>query len=115
MKKLICALFLILMMAGTSFAETGAGVDNINPIGFTKSNNVLFVYQSAGTPVDRYTIATKNTAGDKTYGTTSASGTIYYSNALGAGTALTAGKQPSIPNSATDSVVTGGASGWVSM
>lgn len=115
MKKIILASFIVLMVAGTSFA-TGVTVTMTPPKGYTKSNNVTFGYESAGaTTMDRYAISTKHANGDKVYGTVSGSGTIYSSSAVAAGTALTTAHNPTIPATSTDSTVTGGAGGWTAM
>jgi len=122
MKKLVLASFLVLVTAASSFAATAALVSTDGtmqpPKGFTPSNNVVWGYVSAANSVgvnDRYSIATKHTSGDKVYGTTSASGIVYSSTAIGTGTALLSTNIPTVPPSATDSTMTGGAGGWTAM
>lgn len=87
-------------------------------IKFTPSKSVVLAY-IGGTPADAtgasnsvYSIAAKNTAGDSTYGATSASTSIVFSKALVAGTPVTADAVPTLPTDASDSTITGGATGW---
>lgn len=115
MKKIICVSFVVLMVAGTSFA---AALNPTPPKGFTQSHNVDFAYgagaNSATSINDRYSISTKHKSGDKIYGTTSASGTIY-SSTVDPSTAFTASNNPDIPATSTDSTVAGGIGGWTAM
>jgi len=104
-------------MAGTSFAAaTSVTISLANPKGFTKSNNVSFGYESGanGSVNDRYSISTKHASGDKIYGTTSASGTIYYSVVVPTTTFATS-HNPTLPTTSTDSTMAGGAGSWVAM
>jgi hypothetical protein len=117
MKKLIIASLIILATAGSAFA-TAVTVAMAPPKGFTPSNNVGFGYISAANTVgvnDRYTIGTKHTSGDKIFGTTSASGTIYYTTGV-PGTALVTGNIGAVPATSTDSSMpTIAAGAWTAM
>lgn len=115
-KKLAIAM-LVVSCAGSAFAGTaGSTIDTVGvPTGiqgFNQSKNVDVAFGTAasggtGTTNDVYGIATKHKQGDKIYATTSASSYIWFKNSA-SGTDLTAAMGPTIPNTPSDSVVSGG-------
>lgn len=116
MLKKMMILVAATLFAGNAVAATTAAVDGLDIAGFKSSKNVSYAYGSAGDPADRYAIATKHTQGNNIYATYSGSASIYVStDDDSAGTKLVAGKLPTLPGSATDEDVTGGAGSWTAM
>lgn len=116
MKKIIITIA-ILAFASSAFATSSLYESGGTPpagITFMPSKNVKLGYESgpitAGDNVV-YSIASKNTAGDRIFGATSASSAVAQSVST-AGTALAASHIPTKPTTASDSTITGGAGNW---
>jgi len=102
----------------TSCLSSDAGAWATANIKFVPSKSVVLGYKG-GTPADAagannsvYSIASKNTSGDSTYGATSASTTIVFSKNLVAGTAIDISAVPTLPTDPSDSTISGGADNW---
>jgi len=121
MKRIILTIAILAMAANAFAAATvypGVGGTAAAPpagITFMPSKNVNLGYTpSAGTGgVDMivYAIASKNNAGDRIFGATSASSAVAQSVSA-AGTVLTTSHTPSVPSTISDSTITGGANNW---
>jgi hypothetical protein len=117
MKKIILTIA-ILAMASNAFATAAmtyaAGGTPPAGITFMPSKNVSLGYVSGAiTSGDNvvYSIASKNTAGDRIFGATSASSAVAQSVST-AGTALATTSPPSLPTTSSDSTIAGGANNW---
>lgn len=102
--------------AASNFAGTGGalyGIGTSNPpagITFMPSKNVLLGYEPSalgGTNFIVYSIGSKNSAGDKIFGATSASSAVG-TKAGAAGAALAATDGPSLPTTSSDSALDNG-------
>jgi len=119
LKKIVLTLAMVAFAANV-FAATAATIVTPVAIKFVPSKNVTLGYEAsagsaaaAGTTSNSvYAIASKNTAGDKCFATTSSSSAIVWRDA-GAGAALTIDSIPDLPSSPTDSTITGGGTGWL--
>jgi len=117
MKKIILTIA-ILAMASTSFAAgkmvyTGGGTPP-DGITFMPSKNVYLGYTPdamGGVDMVVYSIASKNTAGDRIFGGTSASSAVAQS-VSSAGNVLKDTDAPSVPTTVSDSTIAGGADNW---
>lgn len=86
-------------------------------IKFTPSKSVVLGYTGGRPASDAgvntvYSVASKNSAGDATYGATSASTSIVFSKVVPAGTGLATSHIPTLPTDASDSTIDGGAGNW---
>jgi len=127
LKKLVVILAAV-AMASNAFAaatvvrapvlSTDIGTWATYNIKFTPSKSVIMGYTSGipatdtGTNASVYSIASKNSAGDSLFGATSASTSIVFTKAVGAGGDLQASHVPTLPTDATDSTIAGGAGNW---
>jgi len=117
MKKIFLTIA-ILAMASNAFAA-GAMVyksGGTPPIGITfmPSKNVFLGYtpdKLGGADNVVYSISSKNTAGDRIFGGTSASSAVAQS-VSSAGTELKNTDAPDVPKSVSDSTISGGAANW---
>jgi hypothetical protein len=83
-------------------------------ITFMPSKNVSLGYESGnlgGTDMVVFSIASKNSAGDRIFGATSSSSAVAQA-VSSAGYVLEAGKNPTLPTTASDSTITGGVGNW---
>jgi hypothetical protein len=121
MLKKIAVIIAIVAFATNSFAaailsSTTDAFKNLG-IAFTPSKSVVLGYEGgiggavAGSTKSTYSIASKNTAGDRVYGTTSASTAIVQSVGA-AGQSLTDTDHPTLPTTPSDSTIAGGHGYW---
>lgn len=129
MLRKLSVIVAIIAFAGNAFATTAAtslvtpttGPSGTLPIqGFNKSNNVGFAYLagvsgSGATGNDVYSVATKHSQGDKYFSGTSASSYVYQALSSSGVAISNATDAPDLPNTASDSTVTGGFGGWSQM
>lgn len=123
MLKKIALTLALLAFAANAFAtavSVSGGSGWPTAITFVPSKSVTLGYLS-GYPTgvttgnfSVYSIASKNSAGDKIYATTSASTAIVQSIGI-AGSALVTGNVPNLPNTTSDSTIGGGAGNWTVM
>lgn len=117
MKRIVLIIAALLAMASiASAAETVYKSGGTPPAGITfmPSKNVSLGFlpgNLGGTDNVVYSISSKNTAGDRYFGGTSASSAVAQS-VSSAGVELAAGKTPSLPTTVSDSTITGGAGNW---
>lgn len=117
LKKLVLTIA-ILAMASSAFAAGdmvyAAGGTPPAGITFMPSKNVTLGYEPGnlgGTDMVVYSIASKNSAGDRIFGATSASSAVAQS-VSSAGVVLTNAHNPTLPTTSSDSTITGGAGNW---
>lgn len=120
LKKIVLTLAIVAFAANAFAAATlSSTTDAFKNLGinFTPSKSVVLGYEAgvggaaAGSTNSTYSIASKNTAGDRIYGTTSASTAIVQSVAS-AGAALGNTAHPTLPTTPSDSTITGGNGYW---
>lgn len=117
MLKKIALTLAMVAFAANAFAASSFtslyGIGTSSPpagITFMPSKNVLLGYQPSalgGTNFIVYTIGSKNSAGDKIFGATSASSAVGAKTGS-AGAALAAGDGPSLPTTSSDSALDNG-------
>lgn len=108
MKKKIILTLAMVAFAANAYAALTVSV----PAGiqFVPSKNVNVGYEPddlGGTNMIVYAIASKNAAGDKIFGATSASSAMGYKTGT-AGATLGTGDGPGVPTTTSDSALTGG-------
>jgi len=122
LKKIVLTIALVAFAANSFAAVTAACVSGTSGwpsvITFVPSKSVVLGYESglggaASGNNSTYAIASKNSAGDKVFATTSASTAIVSKVAI-TGAALTTADIPDLPASTSDSTITGGGS-WTVM
>ena len=118
MKKIILTIAILAMAANAFAADTvypgSTGAAPPAGITFMPSKNVSLGYTPdalGGTDMVVYSIASKNNAGDRIFGGTSASSAVAQS-ASSAGTVLQSTDRPDVPGTVSDSTITGGAGNW---
>lgn len=120
MKKIILILAIVSFAANAFAAATLSSTADAfknKGISFVPSKSVVLGYEAgvggaaAGSTNSTYSIASKNTAGDRVFATTNASTAVVQSVAI-AGSSLSDSDHPTLPASPSDSTITGGHGYW---
>lgn len=99
MKKIYLSLAVVLAFASIASAAT-SDISAVTGITFKPSSNVIVMYAS-DTGKQNYVLDSKHTAGDKTFSTSNNTSTVWFTDTIAAGTALTAGAGMQTPGEST--------------
>lgn len=118
MRKIVLTLAIVAFASSAFAAATTFDTTPMAGITFVPSKNVKLGYNAgAGTGAATgssnivFSIGSKNTAGDRIYGATSASSAVAQS-VSNAGVSLATTHLPTLPSTPSDSAIAGGANNW---